>query len=253
MSRTSTSGAALPGAYTLLKTKTQIPKLRGAFVERPALFVRLDAGLPLTVVCAPPGSGKTMLLARWAARQRGAVAWLSLDAHIVGQARVFPYVHAALQAAGVTLPNALPAADSLGVATLLDTLDRAAQGLCIVIDGFESLQANGHTGHGLLRALEYLVLNSPAHVHWIVASRCAPGLCVSQLQLSDQCVVLGAREVWLPSVPVIGAGALLLTFLVQVSLQSKDGLVRRMQVSVTGVVVILAVASLAMLLTASGA
>lgn len=66
-------------------------------------------------------------------------------------------------------------------------------------------------------------------------------------------VVLGAREVWLPSVPVIGAGALLLTFLVQVSLQSKDGLVRRMQVSVTGVVVILAVASLAMLLTASGA
>ena len=66
-------------------------------------------------------------------------------------------------------------------------------------------------------------------------------------------VVLGAREVWLPSVPVIGAGALLLTFLVQVSLQSKDGLVRRMQVSVTGVVVILAVASLTMLLTVSGA
>lgn len=66
-------------------------------------------------------------------------------------------------------------------------------------------------------------------------------------------VWLGRPEVWLPSVPVIGAGALLLTFLVQVSLQSKDGLVKRMLVSVTGVVVILAIASFAMILTVPSA
>ncbi|KQV25605.1 hypothetical protein [Yonghaparkia sp. Root332] len=66
-------------------------------------------------------------------------------------------------------------------------------------------------------------------------------------------VALGRPEVWLPSVPVVGAGALLLTFLVQVSLQSKDGLVKRMLVSVTGVVIILAAASFAMLLTAASA
>lgn len=66
-------------------------------------------------------------------------------------------------------------------------------------------------------------------------------------------VVLGRPEIWLPSVPVIGAGALLLTFLVQVSLQSKDGLVKRMLVSVTGVVVILAIASFAMILTVPSA
>ncbi|MDO8338604.1 MAG: hypothetical protein Q7T15_10175 [Microcella sp.] len=66
-------------------------------------------------------------------------------------------------------------------------------------------------------------------------------------------VSLGRPEVWLPSVPVIGAGALLLTFLVQVSLQSKDGLVKRMLVSVTGVVVILAIASFAMILTVPSA
>ena len=66
-------------------------------------------------------------------------------------------------------------------------------------------------------------------------------------------VSLVRPEVWLPSVPVIGAGALLLTFLVQVSLQSKDGLVKRMLVSVTGVVVILAIASFAMILTVPSA
>lgn len=66
-------------------------------------------------------------------------------------------------------------------------------------------------------------------------------------------LVVGGPEVWLPSIPVIGAGALLLTFLVQVSLQSKDGLVRRMQASVMGVVVILAIASLAILVSGASA
>lgn len=66
-------------------------------------------------------------------------------------------------------------------------------------------------------------------------------------------VTLGRPAVWLPSIPVIGALGLLATFLVQVSLQSKDGLVRRMQVSVTGIVLILAIASLAMLLSGATA
>lgn len=173
--------------------------LPASAVRRDALVARIDAAsrARLLAVVAPAGSGKTTSLAQWHDSVRGKrqVAWLSLDALVVGQGRVFTYLHAALQAAGVALPDALPNADSLGVAMLLDTLDRAPQGLCIVIDGFEALHENGDgQGQGLIRAVEYLVLNSPAHVHWIVASRCAPGLCVSQLQLSDQCEVLGARD-----------------------------------------------------------
>lgn len=173
--------------------------LPASAVRRDALVARIDAAsrARLLAVVAPAGSGKTTSLAQWhdSVRGRRQVAWLSLDALVVGQGRVFTYLHAALQAAGVALPDALPNADSLGVAMLLDTLDRAPQGLCIVIDGFEALHENGDgQGQGLIRAVEYLVLNSPAHVHWIVASRCAPGLCVSQLQLSDQCEVLGARD-----------------------------------------------------------
>jgi hypothetical protein len=61
-------------------------------------------------------------------------------------------------------------------------------------------------------------------------------------------LTVGQRAVWIPSMPVIAAGAILLTFVIQVSLQSKDGLVQRMLVSVTGVMVILAVVSLAILL-----
>ncbi|HEY0820184.1 MAG TPA: LuxR C-terminal-related transcriptional regulator [Rhizobacter sp.] len=191
------SPGPLPVHPPVCAAKLRPMLLPASAVRRDALVARIDAAsrARLLAVVAPAGSGKTTSLSQWHDSVRGErqVAWLSLDALIVRQAHVFTYLQAALQAAGVTLPEALPTADSLGVAMLLDTLDRAPQGLCIVVDGFEALHEDGN-GQGLIRAVEYLVLNSPAHVHWIVASRCAPGLCVSQLQLSDQCVVLGARD-----------------------------------------------------------
>ncbi len=61
-------------------------------------------------------------------------------------------------------------------------------------------------------------------------------------------LLVGRPAVWLPSIPVIGAGAMLLTFVIQVSLQSKDGLVHRMLVSVSGIVLLLAAASIVILL-----
>lgn len=45
------------------------------------------------------------------------------------------------------------------------------------------------------------------------------------------------------SLAVIAAGAVLLTFLIQVSLQTKEGLVHRMLVTVTGVILLVALAS----------
>ena len=48
---------------------------------------------------------------------------------------------------------------------------------------------------------------------------------------------------WWSLLPAIAAGAVLLTFVLQVSLQSKDGLVSRMLVTVSGVVVLLLIAS----------
>ncbi|WP_168916380.1 hypothetical protein [Microcella flavibacter] len=45
------------------------------------------------------------------------------------------------------------------------------------------------------------------------------------------------------SLAVIAAGAVLLTFLIQVSLQTKEGLVHRMLVTVTGIILLMALAS----------
>lgn len=53
---------------------------------------------------------------------------------------------------------------------------------------------------------------------------------------------------WWPLFAAVAAGAVLLTFVIQVSLQSKEGLVMRMLVTVTGVVLVLIAASAATLI-----
>jgi len=57
-------------AVALLKTKLYVPPLRPGLVSRRRLVERLDEGLRLghrlTLVSAPAGFGKTMLLSEWA-------------------------------------------------------------------------------------------------------------------------------------------------------------------------------------------
>ncbi len=54
---------------TVLRSKLTPPRLDPDRVRRPRLLARLDAAsaLPLTVVSAPPGFGKTTLLSQWVA------------------------------------------------------------------------------------------------------------------------------------------------------------------------------------------
>ncbi len=51
----------------LLTTKLHIPPTRAHLIPRPRLYHMLDQGLtlPLTLVSAPPGFGKTTLVSGW--------------------------------------------------------------------------------------------------------------------------------------------------------------------------------------------
>ena len=68
-------------ASTLLRAKVRAPERPEHFVRRARLHELLDTVVtcPLTVVVAPAGSGKTMLLAAWVAESVIPSAWLSLD------------------------------------------------------------------------------------------------------------------------------------------------------------------------------
>lgn len=59
-------------------------------------------------------------------------------------------------------------------------------------------------------------------------------------------------EQFLTWIPVVAAGALLLTFVIQLSLQRKEGLVNRIIASVGGVLIILGVATVVLILLHPG-
>jgi len=74
-------GAAAPRlGFSLPESKFHPPAARAGIVPRTALLERLAATqAPVTTVIAPPGYGKTTLLAQWAERIGSRAAWLSCD------------------------------------------------------------------------------------------------------------------------------------------------------------------------------
>ena len=67
-------------------------------MPRDALVDRLVAtrDVPIASVVAPPGYGKTTLLAQWTQRDPARVAWLSLDRHDNDLGQLLSYTAAAL-------------------------------------------------------------------------------------------------------------------------------------------------------------
>src|ERR671938_1359821 len=80
------------------------PWLAPGLVARPRLFELLDRGAahPVTLVCAPAGSGKTMLLASWlrSAELPGPVAWVNVERDEADATRFWGMVMDALRRSG---------------------------------------------------------------------------------------------------------------------------------------------------------
>ena len=90
-------------ASPLLRTKLFVPRPRPGLVPRPALTERLSRTPQprLTLVSAPPGFGKTTLLASWLAASGAErpVAWVSLEENERHPDSFWTYVVTALDTA----------------------------------------------------------------------------------------------------------------------------------------------------------
>ena len=79
------SGSPTPDSSVpmVIGTKLRVPLPRPEQVLRPTLMEMLDEGLDgkVTLISAPAGYGKTILLSQWLRSRRacGAFAWVSLD------------------------------------------------------------------------------------------------------------------------------------------------------------------------------
>ena len=73
--------AAVNLPFDVVESKLHVPVLRPGVVSRTALVnrLRVTTDSPVVAVTAPAGYGKTTLLAQWAARDKRAFAWVSID------------------------------------------------------------------------------------------------------------------------------------------------------------------------------
>ncbi len=141
------------------------------------------ARLPLTLVAAPAGFGKTTLVCDWIARSDRRVAWVSLDAADDDPARFWAYTLAALdtlQAGVSTMDFALPDAARQGDGqegsyALLTALINAVAGLpwdfSLVLDDYHAIR-----NRQIHDAVAFLANYAPACLHIVLVTRVEPPL-----------------------------------------------------------------------------
>ena len=195
------AGAAVAGQDVLLATKLHVPRRRPGFVPRPRLVGRLEEGLArgLVLVCAPAGSGKTVLLADWARHGGRPVAWLSLDVGDNDPARFWRHVVAALgqarpgigELAGPVLgPLEASSPDGLVMALINElAADPGEDEVLLVLDDYHLIDAQPVHG-SLLFLLEHL----PPGLRMVLASRSDPPLPLARLRADGQLAELRAAE-----------------------------------------------------------
>jgi LuxR family transcriptional regulator, maltose regulon positive regulatory protein len=184
----------------LLAGKLVAPSRPGRVVERPRLFELLDTGIerPVTLVAAPAGSGKTMLLTSWmsVASLPGPVAWLSLDHGDNDPVRFWTYMLAALSRSGAVpadsglqalLPS--PADDDALLPLLLHGLEELAAPVVLVLDDVHEL-----TEPRVLDGIEFLVRHAPPQLRMVLSTRADPPLPLHRLLVSGRLTQLRASD-----------------------------------------------------------
>jgi len=168
-------------------------------VARPRLFHRLDQGLsfPLTLISAPPGFGKTSLVATWLYQRALPAAWYSLDEHDNDLVRFLTYFVAALETVQANVgrqalerlrSHPKPALEA--VMTLLSNdIAAIAHDFVIVLDDYHRIEMPA-----IHEALKFL-LNPPApRLHLVISTQADPPLPLTRLRARGQLTEVRAAD-----------------------------------------------------------
>lgn len=188
-------------ADRLLATRLYVPRARRTLVSRERLLSRLDAinDARLCLISAPPGFGKTTLLADWIATHAGRhnVAWLSIEAADSDPVTFWTDVIAAVQSvapvAGVDAAASLraqpaPTLEPVLTSLLNDLGDHPAD-LVLVLDDYHAITAPAvHEG------LAFFIDHLPSNVHLAISSRADPPLPLARLRARGELIEVRAAD-----------------------------------------------------------
>jgi LuxR family transcriptional regulator, maltose regulon positive regulatory protein len=197
-------------AAPVATTKVSVPATAPTVLVRERLHVMLDAavaqadvGPPVTVLCAPAGTGKTTLLAAWA-RQRierhdAWIAWVCLEREDNDPALLWAAILRALMLSGawarardcplerLVAPTGEPYTAFL--AAVVASIERLPSPVVLVLDGTHEL----HTDEAV-HTLNTLLRNSPATLRVVLVARFPPPLILHRLRVEGRLREIGPDD-----------------------------------------------------------
>jgi len=189
----------VPGAGDpVLISKITVPRVPGWAVRRPQIDRLLAKGVggPLTMVTGPPGSGKSMAIALWAAARSdpATVVWVTLDDYDNRPKVFWSYVVAALRRSGIAIPRVSPAAgrgtaDHLFLLRLASVLAAQDPPVVMVLDDLHLV-----TEQDTLSGLAYLLRNATPGLRLVVSSRMDPLLPLHRYRLTGELTEICADD-----------------------------------------------------------
>jgi LuxR family maltose regulon positive regulatory protein len=184
----------------LLEARLHHPPPRDSWIARDRLLDALDraAALPVCLVAAPAGYGKTTLVAQWLASGRApAAAWVALDAGDDDPRRLWTHVARALEQAGCLVDDDLDGFLAEGghdipgivLPRLVNALAATPEDVAILLDDFHCLRdPDCHDQVALL------VDNLPERAHLVIITRADPGLRLGRLRASGRLAEIRADD-----------------------------------------------------------
>ncbi|HEY1134006.1 MAG TPA: helix-turn-helix transcriptional regulator, partial [Nocardioides sp.] len=182
----------------LVETKLLRPRPRRDTVSRPRLDASISRAVdvPVTVVSAPAGFGKTTLLAGRLSALDLPVAWVSLDARDRRPASFWSYLLTALDravpgsaAAALTLFGSGQAAIEAVLAGVVNELSVFDGDLVLVLDDYHLAD-----GPEVAEGMTFLVDHLPPQLHLVISTRADPGLPLPRLRVRGELVEVRAAD-----------------------------------------------------------
>ncbi|MGB5610833.1 LuxR C-terminal-related transcriptional regulator [Eudoraea sp.] len=175
----------------MLRTKLHRPPLTAEHVLRSRLITRFEKNYykPLSLVCAPAGYGKSMVVSSWLDNSNYKYVWISLSEDENDPKVFLNYLQTAIEN---IFPNSLSEfADliqfaklppiELLVDTLINELDQITEDFVLVLDDYHLI--NDENIHSLLNTwLRY----PPSRVHLVISTRRDPSLKLNTLRLRNR-------------------------------------------------------------------
>jgi len=193
--KTRRKSAELP--FSVNAAKIQLPVLRSGLVSRTALVnrLRVNTTSPIVAVTAPAGYGKTTLLAQWAARDRRAFAWVSIDERDRDPIVLLRHIAAALHAAEPLEQPVLDALAEPGTSMWASALPRLGAALtrrsqlAVVLDDVHLVRSTD-----ALEAISVLADHLSQSGLLVLSGRMTPRLPIAALRAAGKLLEVGIDD-----------------------------------------------------------